>query len=43
MGDLFLNIGKFFGYMLGLMVGLLIFLSGSIIIWQLVKIMLSGF
>ena len=42
MEDLFLNIGKFFGYMLGLMFVLLVFLSGSIIIWQLVKIMLSG-
>lgn len=43
MEDLFLNVSKFFGCMLGLMVVLLIFLSGSIIIWQLVKIMLSGF
>ena len=43
MEDLFLNIGKFFGYTLGLMVGLLAFISGLTIVWQLVKIMLSGF
>ena len=42
MEDFFMNIGKFFGYILGLMIVLLVFLSGSIIIWELVKIMLSG-
>lgn len=43
MEDLFMNIGKFFGYMLGLMVVLLAFISGLTVVWQLVKIMLSGF
>ena len=43
MEDLFMNIGKFLGYILGLMVILLVFLSGSIVIWELAKIMLSGF